>query len=440
MSHELLSRFARLSHIGVACIFLCLLFSMPESYPKDADGYIKARCVIHVHTTISSGYLTFEEYVRLAKEKDIDAVIITDNASYRYEYGLWPLRRILKKVVERGSILKYGPRKYLEDVEKANKVFKDVLIIDGAQVNPFYFWTGSPFKGNLTLHNRNKDMLVVGLGDAEGYKNLPLVANRRLRFDQYHGDKFTEPYQELIDYASRRGALTFWSHPEIEENLSISGVQLVTIPYPYELLGTIGYTGFGIFAEGYKTIGKPLGLWDRILTEYCLGKRANPIWAIGELEYGGEENKKLNDTINVLYVKKLDRENILAALKTGRFYVASKHSHALHLVLDEFILTEEITGKSAMMGETLTSEGAPIVKIKLSPEKSLGREINMKIIRNNKVIKELITTGPIDIEFKDEEVLPNDLVYYRIDAINQDLSRLISNPVFFKRVLGQIVK
>lgn len=419
-------------YVSIFCIFLFLEFFGANSYPAEESGYIKAECVIHVHSTISSGYLSIEDYARIAKEKGVDSVIITDNASYRYEYGLWPFRRLLKKVVEKGSILKYGARKYLESIEKANKINEDVIIIDGTQVTPFYFWTGSIFKGNLTLNNRNKDMLVIGLGDAEGYKNLPLVGNRRSRFDQYHGEKFTEPYQDLIDYARQRGALAFWSHPEIEENLTISGVRLITISYPYELLATVDYAGFGIFAEGYNTIGRPLGLWDRMLTEYCHGKRKSPIWVIGELEYGGEESKNLNDTINVLYVKKLNREEILNALKAGRFYVASKDARAIHLVLDEFILTEEITGKSAMMGETLSSESAPLVKIKLSSEKSLGREINMKIIRNNKVIKELITTGPIDIEFKDEEMLPNDLVYYRIDAINQDLSRLISNPIFFR--------
>lgn len=425
----------KLSHISIsaALIFLLISFSMCNSYSAEENGYIKVRCVIHVHTTVSSGYLTAEDYSKLAKEKGLDAVIITDNALYRYEYGLWPLRRILKKVVEKGSILKFGPGHYLESIEKANKLYKDVIIIDGTQVTPFYFWTGSVFKGNLTLNNRNKDMLVIGLGDVDGYKNLPLVGNRRSRFDQYHGEKFIEPYQDLIDYANQRGALTFWSHPEIEENLSVSGVRLITIPYPYDLLGTKGYTGFGVFAEGYNTIGKPLGLWDRLLTEYTLGKKSHPIWTIGELEYGGGEGKNLNDTVNTLYVKKLARKDILDAFKKGRFYVASKEPHKIHLMLDEFILYDEVTGESAMMGETLGSGGTPLVKIKLSHEKFMNEEINVKLIRNNQIIREFNGTGSVDVEFKDEGVTPNDSVYYRIDVVSQNTTRLISNPIFFKR-------
>lgn len=419
--------------VNVVCIFLFLTFFIIESYPIEQNEYIKARCVIHVHSTISSGYLTVEDYSKLAKEKGVDSIIITDNILQRYEYGLWPLRGIFKKVVEKGSILKYGPKNYFQSIKEANMKYKDVIIIDGLQANPFYFWTGSVFQGNLVLNGRAKDMLVVGLGDAKSYEDLPIVGNRNSRFDQYHGDKFIEPYQNLIDYVNRKKGLIFWVHPEIEENLSMGGVRLITIPYPYDLLSTKDYTGFGVFAEGYKTVGKPMGIWDRILTEYCLGKRKDPIWAIGELEYGGDENKNLNDTINVLYVKKLNREDILDALKKGRFYVASKEPQKINMALDEFFLSDMVTGKSAIMGETLISDGPPLVKIKLSHEKFIDEKISIKLIRNNKIIREFSGEEPVDLEFNDEDVKPNDSVYYRIDAESQATSRLISNPIFFKR-------
>ena len=422
------------SYLVVNCIFLLLVFFISESCPAEENGYIKAKCVVHVHTTVSSGYLTVEDYSRLAEEKGVDAVILTDNLLQRYEYGLWPLRGILKKVVEKGSILRYGTGKYLESIKETNMKYKDVIIIDGAQANPFYYWIGNVFDGNLVLNNRAKDMLVVGLGDAKSYKDLPIVGNRNSRFDQYHGDKFLEPYQDLIDYVNQKGGLVFWSHPEIEENLSINGVRLITIPYSYDLLSTENYTGFGIFAEGYKTVGTPIGIWDKILTEYCLGKRAHPAWAIGELEYSGEEDKNFNDTMNKLYVKKFDRDDILAALKEGKFYVIGKEPLATHLVLDEFFLNEGGSGKSAMMGQTLVSDSAPLVKIKLSHEKPIDSEIIVRLIRNNKIIREFSGKGSADLEFNDEDVKPDDSVYYRVDAENQGTTRLISNPIFFKRI------
>lgn len=422
------------SYIVINCVFLFFIFFIFKSCPAEENGYIKVKCVIHVHTTVSSGYLTIEDYSRLAGGKGVDAVILTDNLSQRYEYGLWPLRGILKKVVERSSILKYGSKEYLELIRKANLEHKGVIIIDGVQVNPFYFWTGSVFKGNLVLNNRAKDMLVIGLGAAKSYNDLPIVGNRRSRFDQYHGDKFLEPYQDAIDYVNRAGGLIFWSHPETEENLSINGVRLITIPYSYDLLSAQDYTGFGIFAEGYKTVGRPIGIWDRILTEYCLGKRRSPAWTIGELEYSGAEDKNFNDTMNILYVKKFDRDGILAALKEGKFYVVSKAPDAIHLVLGGFILSEESSGRSAMMGQTLVSEGVPLVKIKLSREKPINSEIIVKLIKNNRVLREFNGTDLVDAEFRDEDVEPGDAVYYRIDVMSQGAAHIISNPIFFKRI------
>lgn len=418
----------------VSFIFLSLIFFVAGFSLAGENGYREAKCVIHLHSKISSGDLTIEDYARLAEESGVDIVILTDNLLQRYEYGLWPLRGILKRTVEKPSILKYGAEKYLKTIEAANTRYKDVLIIDGAQVSPFYYWTGSIFKGNLALNSRAKDMLVIGLGNAKSYKGIPITGRRSSRFDQYHGDKFLEPYQDLIDYAYRLGGLTFWSHPEIEENLSMKGVRLITIPYSYDLLLAKGYTGFGIFPEGYNTVGTPGGVWDRILTEYCLGKRAQPTWAIGELEYSGEEDKNFDETMNILYVKKFDRNNILDALKEGRFYIVSKVPQVTHLALDEFSISEENSGRSAMMGQTLVSDGTPLVRVKLSQKEPIDAKIDVKLIRNGSIVKEFSGTGSADAEFRDEDVMPGRLVYYRIDAINGGMAHIISNPIFFRRV------
>src|SRR3989338_1070717 len=177
----------------------------------------------------------------------------------------------------------FGIEKYLNLINETNEKYKDVLVIAGVQTNPFYYWSGSFLKGTLALNNRNKDLLVIGLGNSDDYKNMPLVTNYKSRFDTYHNDKFTQPYQDLIDYVIARGGLIFWSHPEYEENTLIDGIRLITVPYHGDLIGTYNYTGFGVFWSGYEKIGKPTGIWDRILTEYCDGRRKAPIWVIGEL-------------------------------------------------------------------------------------------------------------------------------------------------------------
>ncbi|MBL7197444.1 MAG: hypothetical protein ISS47_05055 [Candidatus Omnitrophica bacterium] len=413
-------------------IFLMILFyCIPASASQLAD-YNKVKCIIHIHTDISSGRRALESYVKKAIEKGIDVIVVTDDDWRRWEYGLPPFRRLIKKVVQKKSVMTFGIEKYLNLIQDIDERYKDIVIIDGVQTNPFYFWSGNFLKGTLALGNRNKDMLVIGLGDAESYRNMPLVTNYRSRFDAYHDDEFTRPYQDLIDYVIKKRGLIFWSHPEFEENTLIDGIRLITVPYPGDLIGTRDYTGFGIFWEGYHKVGKPLGIWDRILTEYCQGRRKSPIWAMGELEDEGD--KDLDDIVNIVYVKSLNRQQILDALKKGRFCVTFNLFDRVPLVLEEFTVNDEKGTKTATMAEEISFFGDPIIKIHILHEQSNDKNIIVKLIRNNEIIEEFRSKSQIEIEYKDEELLNNQKYYYRIDVINGDSSYLISNPVFFKKI------
>jgi hypothetical protein len=60
-------------------------------------------------------------------------------------------------------------------IVRVNKTQNDVLVIPGVQSSPFYFWTGSSFKGDLTAHGYRKELLLVGMQSAEDYRGLPLI-------------------------------------------------------------------------------------------------------------------------------------------------------------------------------------------------------------------------------------------------------------------------
>jgi hypothetical protein len=374
-----------------------------------------------------------ESYIKEAREKGIDSIVLTDDDWQRWEYGLWPFRRLLKRVVEKKSVMSFGIERYLGLIKEMNEKYKDVVTIDGVQTLPFYYWSGNFLKGNMSLNNRNKDMLVIGLGDAGSYKDMPLVANHRSRFDAYHGDKSTEPYQDLIDYVVEKGGLIFWSHPEFEENTVVSGIRLLTVPYPWDLVGTYDYTGFGIFWEGYKKLGIPKGIWDRVLTEYCQGKRRSPIWAIGELEAKGRGMVEFEDILNIVYVKKLDRRNILDALKKGRFYATLCLFDRVPLVLEEFIVTDETGTKTAVMGEHASFPEDPIIKIRVRHERPTDGNITVRLIRNNEIVKQFSGNREIRLEYKDEGLVKGQKYYYRIDVTDNTATQVISNPIFFMK-------
>ena len=317
--------------------FLFVIMNMFTTRVAAAE-LIQVPGVIHVHTTFSSGSHSLDELVNMAKEKGINVLIPTDHDLVVMEYGLFPLRNLIKKRIERNSVIKMGPEKYLAAIKQINDTQDDVIVIPGVQSSPFYYWTGNPFEGNLTAHGYRKEVLIIGMTDPEDYRNLPLPHRgfstnhittyipqvivffislilgvylyfqkgtyrffgigigflsillminhhpfQSSKYDPYYGDQGIQPFQDLIDYVQNRNGLTFWAHPESKyarEGVGIGPVTLQTKPYPDALLESKNYTGFvAIYGEN-TTADAPGKQWDQVLLEYCEGKREQPVWII----------------------------------------------------------------------------------------------------------------------------------------------------------------
>ena len=74
---------------------------------------------VHVHSTASTGELTIEALAERAEQLGLDVLILTDNFSLRYEYGLWPLPGLLKRQVRFPSVLEYGIERYVGEIVAA---------------------------------------------------------------------------------------------------------------------------------------------------------------------------------------------------------------------------------------------------------------------------------------------------------------------------------
>lgn len=131
----------------------------------------------HVHSRVSTGDLTLDQVAEQAERAGLDAVVLTDNFVLRYEYGLWPLRGVFRRTFSLPSVLDYGPARFLADVAAAQARHPRVLLVPGVEVVPHYFWSGSLFQHNLTMHNSQKNILVVGLPSAADYRALPVNGN-----------------------------------------------------------------------------------------------------------------------------------------------------------------------------------------------------------------------------------------------------------------------
>ena len=133
--------------------------------------------VVHVHSNWSTGEYSLDDLAAQAKTVGIAAIFLTENHLLQYEYGLPPLRGLLRYRAEFPSVLSKGPEAFLDAVRAANAKQRDVVIIPGVQVVPHYFWTGTLFDGTLTMHNTQKNLLALGLYHPEDYRELPAIGN-----------------------------------------------------------------------------------------------------------------------------------------------------------------------------------------------------------------------------------------------------------------------
>jgi hypothetical protein len=157
---------------------MALLGQLVIAFATDAaPAYWPIPTALHVHSTWSTGNLSLDNLASLAGARGIEAVFLADNHLQSFEYGLAPLRALLRYRVEYPSVVSKGPEAFLRAVESVNARRKDVLIVPGVEVIPHYFWTGSLRDGSLTMWNAQKNLLALGLYKPEDYWELPAVGN-----------------------------------------------------------------------------------------------------------------------------------------------------------------------------------------------------------------------------------------------------------------------
>lgn len=159
----------------MTALLLALLVAGASVRGGEAAELTPLRGAVHVHTTFSTGDLSLADIVAEARRERLDAVLLTDNLLLRFEYGLFPFRSVLKKVVEKPSVRRAGLQRYLEAVAAAQAAAPDVVLVPGVEVVPYYYWTGSLLGGDLTLWDAQKNLLVLGLPRPDDYARIPAI-------------------------------------------------------------------------------------------------------------------------------------------------------------------------------------------------------------------------------------------------------------------------
>ncbi|MFZ5517030.1 MAG: hypothetical protein ACOY90_10355 [Candidatus Zhuqueibacterota bacterium] len=250
------------------------------------------------------------------------------------------------------------------------------------------------------------------------------------KYSLYSGDYGAGPYQDLIDYVNEKQGLTFWAHPEAHYHSSEWSIDVETLPYPELLLQTFNYTGFAIFWEGMHHVGRPGGIWDMVLNQYCLGKRDRPVWAIGELDFEEQDDPRmLRETLTPVWAKERSAAAIMDALGAGRMY-ATRNFAADFIHLETFALSDANAGCVAISGQEYSGAFPPEIRISLTLTQP--GTYHLELIRNGQAIRRFEPNGQGNwtIAFRDGDIPAGRKSYYRFLIYRNNWAVLASNPIF----------
>ena len=166
-------------NLVVLFLLLSVTFSAAAAPPLE-----QLRGVIHLDTTVSGGEYGPEEMVRFLRDNELDVAIFTDQATIRWDYGVFPARWIMgwftgwaigKAFGRTGSVGAMGPRSYVALLDDLDKLYDKVVVIPGVEAIPFFHWEGSLLDGSFSLVNGYKHLLAFGMDRPESYEELPTV-------------------------------------------------------------------------------------------------------------------------------------------------------------------------------------------------------------------------------------------------------------------------
>ena len=449
--------------------------------------YQQVAGLMDLRSTFSDGVYDVDTLAKMARERGFEVVVVNDHDVMAMEYGIPPLRNVLKSREERNSINAAGAVQYLQAIQEAEKNNPGMIIIPGSESSPFYYWSGSVFDGGLTANNHERRLLTVGMESSQDYEGLPILHNgftkrylsmaftelvlfgfafitgialiiwrgfyriggvalallslvfawnsnpfRSSPYDPYHGDQGIAPYQHFIDDVSSRGGITFWNYPETKSGVRDLGpIKVKTEPYPWVLLDSKGYTGFAALYGDTITITEPGNLWDKVLVEYCRGYRDRPPWGIATADYHKEEHagEKLGNFQTIFLVKEKTRGAILEAMKAGKMY-AYRGAYPRSVRLTEFSVSDSAEVTKGLSGDDIIVQGPPRIKVALTASEALDQPVRVRLIRSGQLIETFDAKLPMTVDYEDESAAIGEKHFYRVDM--QGCGILVSNPIFVK--------
>lgn len=402
-------------------LFLISLFFARSAPAEPLKEYFPVPGLMDLRTTFSDGVHSPEDLVTMARLRGFRVLFFNDHHWIKLSYGIPPFRNLLKYSKEYPSIMTHGPKAYLEEISRLSRLYEDMILVPGCIISPFYYWSGSWFSGNLTLHNYDRKILAFNLAGAEDYQRVPT-------FTPYSGDQGIAPFQAAIDSIHEHGGLAFWNYPEQRSGVRKHGpVNVSTLPYPEVLLESRNYTGFAAIYGDQITATDPGKHWDQVLIEYCRGKREKPVWGISTADFheDGRLGLKLGAFPTTFLVREFSKPAILDAVQQGRMYCSRGDGRSWPQL--DYFNALGADGDKACMGETLTTKGFPLIRFRVSYRGGENIPVTIHLVRGGTLLRTFRGETPLEFEVLDKEAPTGRMTYYRL---MDSMKHLTSNPIF----------
>lgn len=385
----------------------------PEIYPVTGGYAVKGS--LHNHTNLSHAALTPQELVDVARSRGIAVLGIAEHDSLE---ACWSKIFCFRNP----SVQRMGYVTYLEQLADLQRRNPDVMVLPGVEVSPYAWWSGFP--PFLTLHDWDVHFTVYDLERADILADMPVLGDRYPRCCGYDKPSGIERYQEFVNYITGAGGVVFLAHPSnfSKRKFYVAGAETSPHPEYAQLLQDL--TGFAALPIGQKKPLHPGGIWDLALKDYLYGKRARPVWIVGDADFHGG-NQKLDDVVTWFYTAVLDKGSVLRSMAEGRM-VAVQGGGGEAVWVKEFSLGAlgESSGR-VMCGESVRDPKATTVRFALNRQLP---GLSVRLIRNGTVIH---TSDQPEFIFDESAFLSGgEPAFYRVEVIEDGGFVLATNPIF----------
>lgn len=269
--------------IGWATLLAVWAWSAVGAAQEPAQAWRQVPVAFHVHSMLSTGSDSFASLAAQAKVSGIEAIILTDNYLLRYEYGLFPFRGLIRRTYELTSVLQVGVDRFLAEVREAGLRHPEVMFIPGVEVVPHYYWTGSLLSKDLTMHDSQKNILVLGLPTADDYTRLPAAGNHTayeygwMALVRLSPVLLVPPAIWLMNRRVDRKVKVGWTFMIVRERRRAPGISLLA------LAGLLLVNNYPFGAPHYDPYRDDAGLRPhQDLIDYVRERRGLTIWSMPE--------------------------------------------------------------------------------------------------------------------------------------------------------------